>query len=55
MSDLCYGKQIWDYSDVNCLIDEFIELYNKRPIINNRGDVVYAFILDVVCCQEIKA
>lgn len=27
MNDLCYGKQIWDYVDVNGLIDEFIELY----------------------------
>lgn len=37
MNDLCYGKQIWDYVDVNGLIDEFIELYKNRPIINNRG------------------
>lgn len=37
MSDLCYGKQLWDYVDVNSLIDEFIELYKNRPIINNRG------------------
>ncbi len=56
MSDLCYGKQLWDYVDVNSLIDEFIELYKNRPIINNRGgDVVCAFILGMVCCQEIKA
>ena len=44
MSDLCYGKQIWDYSDVNCLIDEFIELYKNRPIINNRGGMLSAHL-----------
>lgn len=37
MDNLYYGKQLWDYEDVNFLIDEFMELYEKRPIKNNGG------------------
>lgn len=39
MDNLYYGKQLWDYEDVNFLIDEFMELYEKRPIKNNGGGV----------------
>lgn len=50
MDNLYYGKQLWDYEDVNFLIDEFMELYEKRPIKNNGGGyVVSTFILGVVC------
>lgn len=36
-NELNYGKQLWDFKDVNNLIDEFMELYEERPIISNRG------------------
>lgn len=37
VNELNYGKQQWDFKDVNDEIDEFMELYKKRPIISNRG------------------
>ncbi len=50
VNELNYGKQQWDFKDVNDEIDEFMELYKKRPIISNRGgDVIDTFILDMVC------
>ena len=30
-----YGRQIWDFNDANMLIEEFMELYDTRPIKNN--------------------
>lgn len=40
MNDLYYGKQLWNFEDVDSLIDEFMELYNNRPIKNNRGGML---------------
>ena len=34
---LNYGKQLWDFKDVNSTIDEFMELYENRPVVNNAG------------------
>lgn len=34
---LNYGKQLWDFKDVNSMIDEFMELYESRPVVNNAG------------------
>ncbi len=34
---LNWGEQLWDYKDVRSLLDEFLELYDNRPIIDNRG------------------
>lgn len=49
-NELNYGKQLWDFKDVNNLIDEFMELYEERPIISNRGgDVIDTFVLGLVC------
>lgn len=39
-NELNYGKQLWDFKDVNNLIDEFMELYEERPIISNRGGML---------------
>ena len=33
---LYYGKQSWDFSDVKESIPQFLDLYKKRPIKNNR-------------------
>lgn len=35
MNDLNLGKQLWDFKDVDSLIEEFLEIYSKRPIENN--------------------
>lgn len=35
--EMNYGKQIWDYKDVKTCIDEFLGLYEKRPVKNNAG------------------
>ena len=35
--DMNYGNQIADYEDVKSCINEFLELYEKRPIENNAG------------------
>lgn len=32
MDNLYYGKQLWDYEDVNFLIDEFMVLYILQRI-----------------------
>ncbi len=40
VNELNYGKQQWDFKDVNDEIDEFMELYKKRPIISNRGGML---------------
>lgn len=39
-NELNYGKQLWDFEDVNELLEEFIELYRKRPITNNIGGML---------------
>ncbi len=31
------GEQLWDFQDVRALLDEFLELYNERPILDNFG------------------
>lgn len=37
MEEMNFGKQIWDYEDVKIYINEFMELYERRPIKNNAG------------------
>lgn len=37
---LNWGEQLWDYKDVRSLLDEFLELYDNRPIIDNRGGML---------------
>lgn len=35
--ELTWGKQLWDLSDAKEMVDEFLKLYQKRPIHDNRG------------------
>lgn len=37
MDMLSLGVQLWDFEDVQFLMDEFLELYSSRPIKNNYG------------------
>lgn len=37
MDELNLGIQLWDFEDVKLLTDEFIDIYNKRPVYNNNG------------------
>lgn len=37
MEELNYGKQQWNFVDVKEYIDEFLNLYEKRPVLNNLG------------------
>ena len=37
---LNWGEQLWDFKDAITLLDEFLELYEKRPIINNTGGML---------------
>lgn len=37
MDYLNLGKQLWNFKDVKLLIDEFMKIYEKRPIKDNRG------------------
>lgn len=37
MNELCFGVQKWNFDDVDYVIDDFMKLYENRPIINNRG------------------
>lgn len=37
---LNWGEQLWDFKDVISLLDEFLELYEKRPVINNIGGML---------------
>lgn len=37
MNELNLGIQLWDYKDVRSFVDEFIEIYKRRPIKNNFG------------------
>lgn len=44
MNELTYGKQVWDFEDVNDVIDEFMDIYSKRPISNNQGGMLSAHL-----------
>lgn len=37
MNLLSYGIQQWDFKDVKILMDEFLRLYDERPIVDNKG------------------
>lgn len=37
MNDLNWGIQLWDFKDVVSLMEEFLSIYDKRPIKNNQG------------------
>lgn len=37
MDELYYGIQPWDFKDVEACIEEFLELYDRRPIADNTG------------------
>lgn len=41
---LNYGTQIWEFEDVDKLIEEFLDLYEKRPIQNNKGGMLSAHL-----------
>lgn len=57
---LNYGKQLWDFKDVNSTIDEFMELYENRPVVNNAGGMSsthlfwtwYVILLKVVFLKD---
>ena len=37
MEQLNYGEQKWNFDDVKGCIDEFLNLYEKRPVLDNLG------------------
>lgn len=37
MNELSIGTQLWNYNDVRLVMDEFLALYEERPVRDNRG------------------
>lgn len=40
MEQFNFGVQLWDYTDVESLMEEFLKLYDRRPIADNRGGML---------------
>lgn len=39
-NDLNIGKQLWNYEDIRKDIDMFLDLYEQRPIKDNKGGML---------------